>query len=647
MSTKRQIRNITACRRCRQRRVKCDKQFPKCGNCLRKGDECVSLDPGTGEVIGRSYVYDLERQVEKLKNEINLLKRQTGGVGARSNSNGNATNNNDNNDNNNNNIGSPFEQEKDINGNIRFSYQKGPYSTSQESGSTHDSSINYKVLMMRDDDIVQLKQIEPGALPPISLVEECLVLYFRISNVQLPILNREYFLSHYLKPLYGDINPSTRKKMMDSSLTNLNNFNHYNYQNSHTLRKDNNSSNHRRKCLFFIHIIIAILTSILQQKYSLSVSFSHQQQSLKYAEYIWNEVDVDDSEISKLEMIQSLLLLSTYSIMRPSNPGAWYLIGNSVRLLYDLNLHEDPQLLTSDLFLRDVRRQIFWSCYALDQQVSLYFQKPYAIRDHNVEFPSVLDDFVILTERQDGSSIGADTESNRVLIPDTNKLITHQYIKLRLIQNKVNSLPQDIPSREPMEAKLHQWYKESINLTFDEFNRSIMELNYRFSLTLLYSFLLFKGKDAIDNLDSQQFGKYETIFKSSERVIFLYDNLQNKLKLLNYSWVSINNIFLAGITYLFAIYCSEPIRATVDLTHLTTITELINNFLNNLKPICLKQCEACINQFNEFKSSVFDLIDNERLLDLNIDFDHLFANSDFINSMVGSVNSLDNNNNLI
>lgn len=588
----RNIRNITACKKCRQRRVKCDKQFPKCGNCLRKGDECVSVDPGTGEVIGRSYVYELEKQVEQLKAEIKELKRNGG------------------------------ERNGSIEENpVEMAYQSN---TSKQNGSTNDNSISYKVLMMKDSDITRLKQSQTSELPKISFVEECIVFYFQVSNPQLPILNREYFLEHYFKPLYGEVSPGLRAQLTDSSLNK-----------SFVSRPSPGHVNEPHKCLFFIHIIIAILSSILQQKYSLSVSSYHQQQSLKYAEYIWNEMYEEENETNKLEIIQSLLLLSTYSIMRPSNPGAWYLIGNSVRLMYDLNLHEDPELVTSDPYLQDMKRRIFWSCYTLDRQVSIYFQKPNAINDdHRVQFPSVFDDLLIYHREPTSPSV----------LPDNNKLITHHYIKLRILQSQVHDLPADLTIREPFERRLYDWYKGATTLTADDFNTAIMEFNYHYSLALLYKFLLFKpNPEKLTNikLDAKYYTKYETIFKSCEKVVVIYDFLQNDLHLLNYSWVSINNIFLAGITYLFVIYSYEPIRVSIDLDHLTSITNKVENFLNGLKPVCLQQCEVCINQFTEFKEMVFNLINNERLVNLDIDFDSLMANTDFINSMVGSVNSLD------
>lgn len=50
----------SACKRCRIKKIKCDKEFPSCRKCAKLGEPCVSVDPATGEDIPRSYVLYLE-----------------------------------------------------------------------------------------------------------------------------------------------------------------------------------------------------------------------------------------------------------------------------------------------------------------------------------------------------------------------------------------------------------------------------------------------------------------------------------------------------------------------------------------------------------------------------------------------------------
>lgn len=63
-------RSISACKRCRQKKIKCSHDFPRCKGCIRANVDCVSIDPATGREIPRSYIVYLESEVERLKKEL-------------------------------------------------------------------------------------------------------------------------------------------------------------------------------------------------------------------------------------------------------------------------------------------------------------------------------------------------------------------------------------------------------------------------------------------------------------------------------------------------------------------------------------------------------------------------------------------------
>ncbi|GMF01971.1 unnamed protein product [[Candida] boidinii] len=66
-------RSITACKRCRLKKTKCDQKFPRCGKCERANVDCVSIDPATGREIPRSYIILLEDKVSLLEKKILAL----------------------------------------------------------------------------------------------------------------------------------------------------------------------------------------------------------------------------------------------------------------------------------------------------------------------------------------------------------------------------------------------------------------------------------------------------------------------------------------------------------------------------------------------------------------------------------------------
>lgn len=61
----------TACKRCRQKKIKCDQEFPSCKRCAKLKVPCVSLDPATGKDVPRSYVFFLE---DRLTAMMRMLK---------------------------------------------------------------------------------------------------------------------------------------------------------------------------------------------------------------------------------------------------------------------------------------------------------------------------------------------------------------------------------------------------------------------------------------------------------------------------------------------------------------------------------------------------------------------------------------------
>lgn len=69
--------------------------------------------------------------------------------------------------------------------------------------------------------------------------------------------------------------------------------------------------------------------------------------------------------------IQSLLLLTIYSMLDPAHFDSWHLIGYTARAVVDLGCHQDPPTSSnSDRTALDMRRRIFYSTYALDRYVA-------------------------------------------------------------------------------------------------------------------------------------------------------------------------------------------------------------------------------------------------------------------------------------
>ncbi|KOS17793.1 Positive regulator of purine utilization [Escovopsis weberi] len=164
-----------------------------------------------------------------------------------------------------------------------------------------------------------------------------------------------------------------------------------------------------------------------------------------------------------LEVLQAVLLLANFALLRPVPPGLWYIIGVAVRLAVDLGLHHEEggdeagggssngnrgssgapgggtgqlgQAQEVDrgrrLWARDLRRRLWWCTYSFDRLVSTCVGRPFGISDQVVttELPSILDDDHITPAGFLAPPRGHDQPSY--------KRVAHHYFRLRKLQSEI------------------------------------------------------------------------------------------------------------------------------------------------------------------------------------------------------------------
>ena len=64
---------LTACRRCRKRKTRCDPGLPRCAPCDRSNAACEYFDTTKGRNISRTYVIYLQNKVQALEAELASL----------------------------------------------------------------------------------------------------------------------------------------------------------------------------------------------------------------------------------------------------------------------------------------------------------------------------------------------------------------------------------------------------------------------------------------------------------------------------------------------------------------------------------------------------------------------------------------------
>ncbi|KAK0627202.1 fungal-specific transcription factor domain-containing protein [Immersiella caudata] len=362
-----------------------------------------------------------------------------------------------------------------------------------------------------------------------------------------------------------------------------------------------------------------------------------------------------------LEELQAVLLLANFALLRPVPPGLWYIIGVAVRLAVDLGLHyEDGKDVESGFgaatsqhnenmarekgrreWVRDLRRRLWWCTYSFDRLVSVCVGRPFGISDQVIttEFPSLLEDRFI-------SPNGFQEPPAEMLRP-TYKLIAHHYFRLRLLQSEIlqvlqfqqtqtaragglnqrnpfmhTSLPSPFLSkfdsfrswRIDIDKRLYEW-KNSAPTKDDtgvRFSTEFFDLNYWQAVIMLYRQSLsvpamFEGEyhtsKEVDSpsmysmeLREDEDRVYLKVAEAGQKILRLYRQL-HLIGLVNYTYLATHHLFMAGISYLYAIWHSPIVRSrlTMDEVDFTVLaaTSVFTDLMEKCPP-----AEACRDAFD-------------------------------------------------
>lgn len=369
-----------------------------------------------------------------------------------------------------------------------------------------------------------------------------------------------------------------------------------------------------------------------------------------------------------LEELQFVLLLAAFALMRPISPGLWYIVGVAMRLAVDLGLHYedgteieqarqssgatsqlDPREKGRREWTRDFRRRLWWCTYNFDRLVSTCVGRPFGITDQVVTtaFPSLLEDKHI-------------TRSDGLLLPEPNnepsyKHVSHHYLRLRLLQSEILQVLQyqqaqqvrykrrmelnepidtNILSpylaqhtsfrswRQNIDQRLYEW-KESAPLqssTGVSFDRKFLELNYWQAVIMLYRQSLTVPAPFINELSpTEEVSSPNTILeeKDDEDLVFLKcaEAGQNTLKLyrqlhrqrlVNYTYLATHHLFMAGISFLYAVWHSPAVRSRLTLDSFDFTVLAATSVLGDLMEKC-PPAESCRDAFERMSKATVQM----------------------------------------
>ncbi|KAJ5312198.1 hypothetical protein PENANT_c011G09028 [Penicillium antarcticum] len=368
-----------------------------------------------------------------------------------------------------------------------------------------------------------------------------------------------------------------------------------------------------------------------------------------------------------LEELQAVLLLASFALLRPVAPGLWYIVGVAMRLAVDLGLHYedgtgidsatkdgaqaqsriDPRERGRREWVRDLRRRLWWCVYSFDRLVATCVGRPFGISDQAIstDLPSMMDDKYI-------------TKSGLLTPPDgapTYKHVACHYFKLRLLQSEIHDVLQyqqaravrrrassaailphaELTSpflqgfdsfrswRHDVHHRLVEWQETAPTRpdTGVRFSIELLELNYWQAIILLYQQSLTVPAELAgeltpaDDVSSPSFSNpdegdeedhvYLNVAEAGQKVIRIYRQL-HRVRLVNYTYLATHHIFMAGISFLYAIWHSPLVRSRLTLDEVDFTVLAATSVLGDLMHKC-PPAEACRDAFERMSKATVQM----------------------------------------
>lgn len=277
-------------------------------------------------------------------------------------------------------------------------------------------------------------------------------------------------------------------------------------------------------------------------------------------------------------------------------------------------------------WIRDFRRRLWWCTYSFDRLVSTCVGRPFGITDQVIttEFPSLLDDKYITSAGFQEPTGGASEPSY--------KHAAYHYFRLRLLQSEIlqvlqhqqaqqaragganqrnpymhTALPSPFMSkfdsfrswRIDIDKRLWEWKSSAPTKkeTGVGFSVEFLELNYWQCVIMLYRQSLsvppmFEGEfNTSEEVESPRIHNVELredeervflkVAEAGQRVLRLYRQL-HRVHLVNYTFLATHHLFMAGISFLYAIWHSPIVRSRlVSSAYLLRLNEAANKLTDN------------------------------------------------------------------
>ncbi|KAL2831279.1 hypothetical protein BJY01DRAFT_254354 [Aspergillus pseudoustus] len=287
--------------------------------------------------------------------------------------------------------------------------------------------------------------------------------------------------------------------------------------------------------------------------------------------------------------IQSLVLLIAHSLMTPSGINIWTMVHLCMANCVDIGLHREMASSPHNRLPIHIRRMVFWTVYSLDRSISTIQGRPLGIRDETFDISRPGLQFTGSSVSSRGS-FGPSFDPSGLWPYTAHRFALDRWIsaiKLLLYrcpsscQQNLFMWPPDLENQQAiLKNKLQAWKLEIPGIVSqlvvpDEPLRDKLRLKLEAQYNSAMM-LLFQPSQALrrPNVEACSIC-YETAVNRLMIYSQLYDNEQ-----LFCGWRSMQDIFHAGVTFLYLVYGLPSIRKSVSLPEVSKKMRLCSNLLS-------------------------------------------------------------------
>ncbi len=164
---------------------------------------------------------------------------------------------------------------------------------------------------------------------------------------------------------------------------------------------------------------------------------------------------------NELRTAQALVLMAVYCLRDPGGPGAWAYSRSALLITIDHGLHRRGKVAAQPSLKSELRKRLFWTCYAFDRQISIPTSHPLGISDRDINADLPLD----VDEHADEADIAGMPCQDGPLRKSTTLTSFLMVVRIRQIESDIQQtvyrVDKDVPIQDDVIdgflARLDQW----------------------------------------------------------------------------------------------------------------------------------------------------------------------------------------------